>query len=207
MIVVAWVRFRTRVFQIHTSLRVIRLLAAATAVITSARNQVRPIIPLYLYRHVAIHSRGIISVNFGSFPFKLLTKWFPYYDHLAEKWWYFHRDDPHSCCRYRSKEQLWSSRFVFICNANAYIDWKIFSGAPMGMAPVAHVLFSRWDWVGNQALGCSVEIAGSCSFFNANPKSSKWFNRDRFVLSNGWAFVDAIGAIKLTSSLPQTCVS
>ncbi|EED84171.1 predicted protein [Postia placenta Mad-698-R] len=40
-------------------------------------------------------------------------------------------------------------------------------GAPMGMAPVAHVLFSR--------------------FFNANPKSSKWYNRDRFVLSNGHA--------------------
>ncbi|EPQ58746.1 hypothetical protein GLOTRDRAFT_36496 [Gloeophyllum trabeum ATCC 11539] len=38
-------------------------------------------------------------------------------------------------------------------------------GAPMGMAPVAHVLFSR--------------------FFNANPKNSKWYNRDRFVLSNG----------------------
>ncbi|KZT65457.1 transketolase [Daedalea quercina L-15889] len=40
-------------------------------------------------------------------------------------------------------------------------------GAPMGMAPAAHVLFSR--------------------FFNANPKNSKWFNRDRFVLSNGHA--------------------
>ncbi|KAF7777500.1 hypothetical protein Agabi119p4_3572 [Agaricus bisporus var. burnettii] len=40
-------------------------------------------------------------------------------------------------------------------------------GAPMGMAPVAHVLFSR--------------------FMNANPKSSRWFNRDRFVLSNGHA--------------------
>ncbi|KII88745.1 hypothetical protein PLICRDRAFT_54575 [Plicaturopsis crispa FD-325 SS-3] len=40
-------------------------------------------------------------------------------------------------------------------------------GAPMGMAPVAHVLFTR--------------------FVNANPKSSKWFNRDRFVLSNGCA--------------------
>ncbi|EMD38633.1 hypothetical protein CERSUDRAFT_113807 [Gelatoporia subvermispora B] len=38
-------------------------------------------------------------------------------------------------------------------------------GAPMGMAPAAHVLFSR--------------------FFNANPKNSKWYNRDRFVLSNG----------------------
>ncbi|KAG8857605.1 Transketolase [Tulasnella sp. 330] len=37
----------------------------------------------------------------------------------------------------------------------------------MGMAPVAHVLFSR--------------------FFVANPKSSQWFNRDRFVLSNGHA--------------------
>ncbi|KAJ7581072.1 transketolase [Mycena floridula] len=40
-------------------------------------------------------------------------------------------------------------------------------GAPLGMAPVAHVLFSR--------------------FVNANPKNSKWFNRDRFVLSNGHA--------------------
>ncbi|OCH95652.1 transketolase [Obba rivulosa] len=40
-------------------------------------------------------------------------------------------------------------------------------GAPMGMAPAAHVLFSR--------------------FFNANPKNSKWYNRDRFVLSNGHA--------------------
>ncbi|KAF8162975.1 transketolase [Crassisporium funariophilum] len=40
-------------------------------------------------------------------------------------------------------------------------------GAPMGMAPVAHVLFSR--------------------FLKANPKNSKWFNRDRFVLSNGHA--------------------
>ncbi|TFK42916.1 transketolase [Crucibulum laeve] len=40
-------------------------------------------------------------------------------------------------------------------------------GAPMGMAPVAHILFSR--------------------ILNANPKNSKWFNRDRFVLSNGHA--------------------
>ncbi|KAI6111509.1 transketolase [Pisolithus thermaeus] len=40
-------------------------------------------------------------------------------------------------------------------------------GAPMGLAPAAHVLFTR--------------------FFNANPTNSKWFNRDRFVLSNGHA--------------------
>ncbi|KAK7693210.1 hypothetical protein QCA50_002776 [Cerrena zonata] len=40
-------------------------------------------------------------------------------------------------------------------------------GAPMGMAPAAHVLFSK--------------------FFNTNPKNSKWYNRDRFVLSNGHA--------------------
>ncbi|EEB93353.1 hypothetical protein MPER_07999 [Moniliophthora perniciosa FA553] len=40
-------------------------------------------------------------------------------------------------------------------------------GAPLGMAPAAHVLFTR--------------------FFNTNPKSPKWFNRDRFVLSNGHA--------------------
>ncbi|KAI6036667.1 transketolase [Pisolithus microcarpus] len=40
-------------------------------------------------------------------------------------------------------------------------------GAPMGLAPAAHVLFTR--------------------FFNANPTNPKWFNRDRFVLSNGCA--------------------
>ncbi|BGP23051.1 transketolase [Rhodotorula toruloides] len=40
-------------------------------------------------------------------------------------------------------------------------------GAPMGMAPVAHVLFSR--------------------FFQCNPRNPHWVNRDRFVLSNGHA--------------------
>jgi transketolase len=40
-------------------------------------------------------------------------------------------------------------------------------GAPMGCAPMAHVLFSR-----------SMKM---------NPNNSKWFNRDRFVLSNGHA--------------------
>ncbi|KAF2104015.1 transketolase [Rhizodiscina lignyota] len=38
-------------------------------------------------------------------------------------------------------------------------------GAPMGMAPVAHVLFNK--------------------FMSFNPKNPKWPNRDRFVLSNG----------------------
>ncbi|KAF2716956.1 transketolase [Polychaeton citri CBS 116435] len=38
-------------------------------------------------------------------------------------------------------------------------------GAPMGMAPVAHVLFNR--------------------FMKFNPKNPNWLNRDRFVLSNG----------------------
>ncbi|MCJ1465559.1 Transketolase [Pseudocyphellaria aurata] len=38
-------------------------------------------------------------------------------------------------------------------------------GAPMGMAPVAHVLFNK--------------------FLNFNPKNPHWANRDRFVLSNG----------------------
>jgi len=38
-------------------------------------------------------------------------------------------------------------------------------GAPMGMAPVAHVLFQK--------------------FMKFNPKNPKWLNRDRFVLSNG----------------------
>ncbi|KAJ2767652.1 Transketolase, partial [Coemansia nantahalensis] len=38
-------------------------------------------------------------------------------------------------------------------------------GAPMGCAPMAHVLFTR--------------------FIKANPANSGWFNRDRFVLSNG----------------------
>ncbi|KAJ3185364.1 Transketolase [Gaertneriomyces sp. JEL0708] len=40
-------------------------------------------------------------------------------------------------------------------------------GAPMGLAPVAHVLFSK--------------------FITANPKNPQWINRDRFVLSNGHA--------------------
>ncbi|TKA49849.1 putative transketolase, partial [Cryomyces minteri] len=38
-------------------------------------------------------------------------------------------------------------------------------GAPMGMAPVAHVLFNK--------------------FMTFNPKNPDWINRDRFVLSNG----------------------
>jgi len=38
-------------------------------------------------------------------------------------------------------------------------------GAPMGMAPVAHILFNR--------------------FMTFNPKNPDWLNRDRFVLSNG----------------------
>ncbi|KAG9234876.1 putative transketolase [Amylocarpus encephaloides] len=40
-------------------------------------------------------------------------------------------------------------------------------GAPMGMAPVAHVLYNK--------------------IMNYNPKNSSWLNRDRFVLSNGHA--------------------
>ncbi|TQV93139.1 hypothetical protein V2A60_003547 [Cordyceps javanica] len=38
-------------------------------------------------------------------------------------------------------------------------------GAPMGMAPVAHVLFNK--------------------FMRFNPQNPSWLNRDRFVLSNG----------------------
>ncbi|EEP79733.1 transketolase [Uncinocarpus reesii 1704] len=38
-------------------------------------------------------------------------------------------------------------------------------GAPMGLAPTAHVLFNK--------------------FMSFNPKNPKWINRDRFVLSNG----------------------
>ncbi|KFH45245.1 Transketolase-like protein [Hapsidospora chrysogenum ATCC 11550] len=38
-------------------------------------------------------------------------------------------------------------------------------GAPMGMAPIAHVLWNK--------------------FMRFNPKNPKWLNRDRFVLSNG----------------------
>ncbi|KAF7511811.1 hypothetical protein GJ744_003542 [Endocarpon pusillum] len=38
-------------------------------------------------------------------------------------------------------------------------------GAPMGMAPIAHVLFNK--------------------FMTFNPKNPNWVNRDRFVLSNG----------------------
>ena len=54
-------------------------------------------------------------------------------------------------------------------------------GAPMGMAPVSHVLFTRYV----SSIYCVCPTLTITSFFNANPKSSKWFNRDRFVLSNG----------------------
>lgn len=40
-------------------------------------------------------------------------------------------------------------------------------GAPMGCAPIAHVLFSN--------------------FMHYSPQHPKWFNRDRFILSNGHA--------------------
>nr|CCA19894.1 Tkl1p putative [Albugo laibachii Nc14] len=40
-------------------------------------------------------------------------------------------------------------------------------GAPMGMAPMAHILFGK--------------------FMHMNPKNPGWMNRDRFVLSNGHA--------------------
>lgn len=40
-------------------------------------------------------------------------------------------------------------------------------GAPMGMAPAAHILFSK--------------------FLKTNPKNPQWINRDRFILSNGHA--------------------
>ncbi|ETO20015.1 hypothetical protein RFI_17204 [Reticulomyxa filosa] len=40
-------------------------------------------------------------------------------------------------------------------------------GAPMGLAPLGHVLWTR--------------------FLRTNPKHSKWLNRDRFVMSNGHA--------------------
>jgi len=40
-------------------------------------------------------------------------------------------------------------------------------GAPMGMAPMAHVLFTK--------------------FLNYSPANPKWANRDRFILSNGHA--------------------
>jgi transketolase len=38
-------------------------------------------------------------------------------------------------------------------------------GAPMGLAPMSHVLFNK--------------------FMKFNPKNPKWINRDRFVLSYG----------------------
>lgn len=45
-------------------------------------------------------------------------------------------------------------------------------GAPMGMAPVAHILWTK--------------------IMKYNSKNSKWWNRDRFVLSNGHACVPSV---------------
>jgi transketolase len=56
-------------------------------------------------------------------------------------------------------------------------------GAPMGMAPVTHVLFSRYA----RGIFPAFSTDLLSRFLNANPKNSKWFNRDRFVLSNGLA--------------------
>ncbi|OAA65644.1 Transketolase, bacterial-like protein [Niveomyces insectorum RCEF 264] len=50
-------------------------------------------------------------------------------------------------------------------------------GAPLGMAPVAHVLFSR--------------------FLKFNPKNPQWLNRDRFVLSNGHGCMLLYGMLHL----------
>lgn len=38
-------------------------------------------------------------------------------------------------------------------------------GAPMGLAPLAHILFTR--------------------FLKFDPKNPKWYGRDRFIMSNG----------------------
>ncbi|CAK7212557.1 Transketolase [Sporothrix eucalyptigena] len=50
-------------------------------------------------------------------------------------------------------------------------------GAPLGMAPAAHVLFSR--------------------FLKFNPKNPQWLNRDRFVLSNGHGCMLLYGMLHL----------
>lgn len=41
-------------------------------------------------------------------------------------------------------------------------------------------------------------------FFNANPKSSKWFNRDRFVLSNGYVLVSRSGRMSDSECFSDT---
>eukprot|EP01040_Poterioochromonas_malhamensis_P009495 gene9495-10311_t len=51
-------------------------------------------------------------------------------------------------------------------------------GAPMGCAPIAHALFG--------------------SIMNYSPKDHKWFNRDRFVLSNGHACALLYSMLHLT---------
>jgi transketolase len=51
-------------------------------------------------------------------------------------------------------------------------------GAPMGMAPMAHVLWTE--------------------FMNYSPHNPKWFNRDRFVLSNGHACALLYAMLHLT---------
>jgi len=51
-------------------------------------------------------------------------------------------------------------------------------GAPMGMAPMAHVLWTK--------------------FMNYNPANPKWHNRDRFVLSNGHACALLYSMLHLT---------
>ncbi len=51
-------------------------------------------------------------------------------------------------------------------------------GLPMGAAPMAYVLWTE--------------------FMNHNPKNSKWFNRDRFVLSAGHGSMLLYGLLHLS---------
>ncbi|KAL6062803.1 Transketolase [Balamuthia mandrillaris] len=51
-------------------------------------------------------------------------------------------------------------------------------GAPMGMAPIAHLLWTE--------------------FMNYSPSNDRWFNRDRFILSNGHACALLYSMLHLT---------
>src|SRR5690625_465684 len=51
-------------------------------------------------------------------------------------------------------------------------------GLPMGAAPMAYVLWTE--------------------FMNHNPKNSKWFNRDRFILSAGHGSMLLYGLLHLS---------
>ena len=103
----------------------------------------------------------------------------------------FDRDNPHprsGCCR---ESKLGSSRSVpqrFPEPESRFYRIPVLTRCPDGHGP-SHPCPLHPVSICYRAQPFRFIGRFGTRFFNANPKSSKWFNRDRFVLSNGYALV------------------